>query len=172
MKFTKHLIATGLVLGMSSATYADTANDDIQLKASVAKILELTGTVFDGEKAITMSDSTAGTITTEETLLGDLGIQSNIPGSCKLTFTSDDDGEFKLLKSSTTGLGDKNLTSYTLNYGGVSIAHGGAVSDITCQDPIKKALTFIPLNDGTPLANGLGESGDYIDTITVTLTTQ
>ena len=31
MKFTKDLIATGLILGMSSVTFADSVNEDISL---------------------------------------------------------------------------------------------------------------------------------------------
>ena len=172
MKFTKHLIATGLVLGISSAAFADSVNDDISLKASVARILELTGTVFNGDKVIEMDSLTGGTMTTNATLLGDLGIQSNIPGSCDLTFTSTDDDAFELLKAGDSAINPpKKLTSYTLTYGGASIGHGDSVTK-QCQDHVKQDLTFIPLNDGTVLANGLGESGDYVDTITVTLTTQ
>ena len=117
-----------------------------------------------------MGDSTAGTITTNTTLLGDLGIQSNIPGSCDLTFTSTN--AFKLLKgNSGGGFGSTLLTTYSLTYGGDSISHGGTITK-ECQDHVKKDLNFIPINDGTALANGLAESGDYIDTITVTLTTE
>ena len=171
MKFTKHLLAAGLILGISSAAFADSVNGDIQLKASITRILELTGTAFNGEKVIDMDSPTGGTITTKSTFLGDLGIQSNISGNCNIAFTSTDDGEFKLIKGNDFGFGPILLTTYTLTYGSASIIHGGSVTK-QCQDHTKEDLTFIPLNDGTALANGLGESGDYIDTITVTLTAQ
>lgn len=172
MKFTKTMIVAGMILGAGQVFAANAPGDrekDINLSAEVSQYLELIGTSVDGvTKDITAENNVAGNGTsTLAKTIGTLGLTSNIPGTCTISFSSSNG--FKLVKGGGGLGGDKTLTTYKLTYlSQAIIQNGDNKSGLTCNTTAPSNLDYAPI----AATAGIAEAGVYTDTVTVIVTNQ
>lgn len=157
MKFTKHLIASAVLLATSSAALAASSTDTINIKVTQDEFVNLVGTAFSTTGHTFTVAQLDAAFTGTALALGTLGTESNLIGNCDVAFTSANAYELKN--------GATSLTAYTLTY------NGNAVTSTA----VTQACNFAPANltmkpdAALPAANTIA-AGDYTDVVTVVVT--
>jgi len=164
MKFTKHIIASAVLLATSSFAIAATDTTDIEINVTKDAYVNLIGSLAGNTTAVLTEADVDNTTTT----LGTLGFESNTVGTCNVTFASAN--TYKLVHTVNSAL---DLGDYTLTYQGLSGAvsnsaasNGNAYAAASCNEVAAN------LDITNPALPAVVTAGTYSDTVTVTVTTQ
>jgi len=99
MKFTKSIIASAVLLAITSSSFAiENDSTDITINVTKDEFVNFTGSLA-GNVALplTTADVNGGT-----EILGDLGVTSNTAGDCTVTFSSANDFKLKHTTAAVT----------------------------------------------------------------------
>lgn len=160
MKFTKHILATAVLLATSSFAIAATDTTDIEINVTKDAYVNLIGSLAGNTTAVLTEADVDGTTTT----LGTLGFESNTTGTCNVAFSSAN--TYKLVHTVNPAL---DLGDYTLTYQGVTnnaTSNGNDYAAASCNEVAAN------LDITNPALPPVVTAGTYSDTVTVTVTTQ
>ncbi len=156
MKFTKTLLATGLLFASSSIAFAATNSTDIQINVTKDAYVNLIGTAVGSTNSFLTSDIDNKTVS-----LGTLGLESNSQGNCDMTFSSANGYQLKHTVSNAV------LVNYEISYAGVT---NSATTTNTVTQSCNTAASSLDLV--SPALPAVVNAGTYSDTLTVTVVTQ
>jgi len=157
MKFTKTLIAAGLLLASSSSVFAAaTDSTDIQINVTKDAYVNLIGTAVGSTNSFLTSDIDNATVS-----LGTLGLESNSQGNCELTFSSANGYQLKHNVSNAV------LVDYAISYAGVTNSSAAANTVTQSCNTAASSLDLV-----SPALPAVVDAGTYSDTVTVTVVTQ
>jgi len=160
MKFTKHLIASAVLLATSSIAIAATDSTTIEINVTKDAYVNLVGSLSGNAVApLALAD-----VNDTTTTLGTLGFESNTTGSCTVTFASANN--YKLVHATDGAL---NLGDYSITYAGVTNSAASAGNNYvaaTCNEAAANMTMTSPALPAVVIA------GTYSDTITVEIATQ
>ncbi len=160
MKFTKHLIASAVLLATASTAMAATDSTTIEINVTKDAYVNLVGSLSGNVvKPLTLPQ-----VDNTTTTLGTLGFESNTTGSCTVSFASAQG--YKLVHTTDNSL---DLGDYTVSYAGVTnsaASNGNDYVATTCNE-VASDLTIT-----NPALPAVVIAGTYSDTLTVTVTTQ
>ena len=162
MKFTKHILASAVLLATSSFAIAAVDTTDIEINVTKDAFVNLIGTLA-GNTSVILTETDVNATTTS---LGTLGTESNTVGGCDLDVSSLND--FKLQHDVDAALFLHGAAQYTVDYSGTNFASGAAntVALASCNN----VASNVAMN--SPAIVGVVQAGTYSDTLTVTVTTQ
>ena len=160
MKFTKHLIASAVLLATSSLAIAATDSTTIEINVTKDAYVNLIGNLSGNA----VTPLTLAEVDNTTTTLGTLGFESNTTGTCTVTFASAEG--YKLVHTTDASL---DLGDYSIEYAGVTNSAASSGNDYvatTCNE-VASDLTIT-----SPALPAVVTAGTYSDTITVEVTTQ
>ena len=155
MKFTKHILASAVLLATSSFAIAATDTTNIEINVTKDAYVNLLGSVLTTNATAILSEVQVNGATTS---LGTLGAEANTGGGCLMTFTSANG--YKLLHDSVPGL-------YLHDAGTYTVVHNTAAYSTNCNQTASDLSVTFPAIATLPV-----RAGTYSDTLTVTVVTQ
>ena len=160
MKFTKHILASAVLLASSSVAFAATDTTEIEINVTKDAYVNFIGTLAGNvTKALTLAD-----VDNTTTSLGTLGLESNTTGACVVTFASLNN--YKLVHDTNAAL---NLGDYSITYAGVSNSSASPGNDYTATTCNEAASSMTITSPALP---AVVTAGTYSDTLTLVVTTQ
>ncbi len=160
MKFTKHLIASAVLLATASTAMAATDTTEIEINVTKDAYVNFVGSLAgDVAKPLTLAE-----VDDTTTVLGDLGIESNTTGTCTVSFSSLKG--YKLVHTTDASL---DLGDYSISYAGVTNSAASNGNDFVATTCNEAASNLTITNPALP---AVVTAGTYSDTITVEVATQ
>lgn len=163
IKIPPKFLSILFISAFSSSSLATTDTSDINLSFTHTEYVNLTGTVVGASRYFSVDDvKPVGNGFGPKVSLGTLGLNSNMLGTCTISFTSVND--FKLKHIVT----NKRLASYRLFYRGKKVTRRrNEVDTATCNvNP-----SVLKLSTNKRFRKRV-KSGIYRDIVTITVTTQ
>lgn len=164
-----------LMILFSTTSYAATDETIIDLSYNYTPYVNFTGTAA-GASRFYDNGQLANGFTTVWVNLGTLGLESNVPGNCDLSFSTNNN--FTLLNTSSTGgnLGGGSLGAYSLRYRNQIFGNAANPSNINTTLPCTSLATPIDfkLNRNFSFVgfNQAIRAGVYQDIVNIVVTTQ
>ncbi len=153
----------GLLIGFTVAnSYATSDSTIVELDVTHAPYVNLLGSVVGATKYFSITDIKPSNGGSPKLTIGQLGLESNIAGSCTVTFSSQNN--FKLRHTIT----NQRLTRYIFRYKGKKFNQNN-LSRVypSCNLP----LSTLKIKRKGPFNNN-ATAGIYQDIVTITVTTQ
>ena len=161
MKFLNPLIASAVLLSISSTAFALSQTDQIIINVTEAEFLTVSGTIVaDASVDLAVADVTNGSA-----VLGTLGADSNVSATCSVTMTTAN--TFQLLH--TLSGAPLHAAAYSITYDGNTYTPAVSAGTTDCSGTT--GVTSNVLLNGGGLATTVA-SGVYTDILTVTIATQ
>jgi spore coat protein U-like protein len=161
MKFTKHILASAVLLATSSFAIAATDTTDIEINVTKDAYVNLIGSL-SGNTVLPLAEADVNNTTTT---LGTLGTESNTVGDCDIDVTSAND--FRLQHDTDSSLYLHGSDRYDIDWDGTNYSYSNSTGSFSsCNN----AASDFEMN--TPAISGVVQAGTYSDTLTVTVTTE
>ena len=159
MKFTKHLIASAVLLATSSLAIAATDSTTVEINVTKDAYVNLVGSLSGN----VLTPLTLAQVDNTTTTLGTLGFESNTTGTCTVAFASAEG--YKLVHATDASL---DLGDYSIAYAGVTNSSAASNDYVaaTCNEVASDMTITSPALPAVVIA------GTYSDALTVTVTTQ
>ncbi len=159
------LLMSCILFASGTIAFAATDSGQLNFKVSYAPYVTLIGTA-PGSTRVYDNDDIANWIFPSVVDLGTLGLESNIPGNCNITFTTIND--FELLHT----LSSNSLTQYKLLYQSQEFSNTSNPILSTPCSTIPTTLEFTPTQIVWPniFPSVTMEHGIYQDTVTLVVT--
>ena len=155
-----HFLASILILGSSYGAYAVQRSTNINLNVTHIEILKFIGSAPNINKIFSVADIKPVGGVRPTVTIGTLGLESNIPGNCTLTFSTFHNFRLKHTVS------NKRLTGYRLEYRNKRITKKkNKVMTVPCD----YAPSDLDFRTKGPFRQNV-KAGFYSDTITIIVT--
>ena len=163
MKALKPLIASAVLLSISSAALALTQDNSIEINVTEAEYLNVTGSIVND--ALATLDIALITVANGTDVVGTLGADSNVSGTCDVTMTTTN--AFELIH--TNGTTALHATPYSITYDGNTYTPTVSAGTTDCSGTT--GLTSNVVFNGSAVT-GTILAGTYSDTLNITIATQ